>query len=796
MRHSHKVLCGGLLALGMSPLTQAVAQANKAKAEAGTGVPVSSAPQVSAPRIEEIIVTGQKFDRDLQDTPASVAVFTELQMEEKNLLSFNDVLIEAPNVYASGDNRFTIRGIDAFSVTPGGSSGLASVYVDGASLPRELITGGAFSTWDAQQVEVLRGPQSTLQGRNALAGAVVMTSKRPEQAWQMNYRLQAGEYGQQGLAVAFGGGVTDDLAFRFSGEKQNFDGYNENITRDEASDFSEGDTYRVKFLYEPSAVDGLSVMLSYTDSSNEFGPIEVDRPKDNNGINALTQRVVTNNDEQIRFYDLSMTALNVDYDINDHWALASITTYSDFDNGYDWDADYSAETLGTQHWDQTTKTSSQEFRLSFDYDRLTGLMGAYYYNEKIDDLFTGIARFSLERVGFNSALLQAQFGLPAVVADGVIPLYEPFDPALIMREAATEREVTSYALFTDMTFAVNDRWDILLGLRYDRESQENAAQARAELANAHLLPNPADLPAPLDQVIAGVNNFIHGMAANAQGDAPLADTANEAWLPKLGASYHWTNDVTTSFVVQRGYRSGGVGVNAARAEVFMYDPEYTWNYELSLRSVWLEGDLVANANMFYTDWEDQQVNTLLSTSSVDRITENAGRSDVKGFELELTYYLTDSLQVYGGVGQAKTEFIDYTVNIPVGEGASGAQVYESRDLSGRPFQDAPEWTGNIGVTFNEGLGWFANVNANYASSAISYTDPLTVPSDVVALYGADPENEGRVLVNGRVGYAWQQVGVYLNVNNIFDETYVSRVANNRDTLGTPRHVGLTLSGSF
>ena len=205
-------------------------------------------PDIQTGDIERIIVTGQKIARTLQETTTSVAVITADQLDTQNITTSPTRSTPQP-MPPSPLGRLQHSGIDGQNVSGGGNSYLASVYVDGAPLPRYMISGGGFSTWDANQVEILRGPQSTLQGRNALAGAVVMTTTAPSHDWQAKYRLQAGEYGQQEAAIAVGGSlVEDELAFRFSGEKKEIDGFNDNLTRNETSDYRDDELYRLKFL--------------------------------------------------------------------------------------------------------------------------------------------------------------------------------------------------------------------------------------------------------------------------------------------------------------------------------------------------------------------------------------------------------------------------------------------------------------------------------------------------------------------------------------------------------------------
>lgn len=154
------------------------------------------------------------------------------------------------------------------------------------------------------------------------------------------------------------------------------------------------------------------------------------------------------------------------------------------------------------------------------------------------------------------------------------------------------------------------------------------------------------------------------MADKASQTAPLSDASFNTVLPKIGATYHFNDDLITTFTYQKGYRSGGVGVNQARSEVFEYDPEYTDNYELSIRSTWLDGKLTANANVFYLDWKDQQVSVQLSPNNFDLQTFNAGQSTVKGMELELNYVINHNLKTYLALGHSGTEFTDFKVVTP------------------------------------------------------------------------------------------------------------------------------------
>jgi len=744
--------------------------------------------------IEKIVVTGQKIDRSLQETPTSVAVVTAKQIEEQQLYDFYDAIESTVNVTGSFGADFTIRGINSFNVSGGGNSFLTSVYLDGAPLPQRLISQGGFSTWDASQVEFLRGPQSTLQGRNALAGAVVVNTKDPTYEWQGKGRLVMGEYGQQEAAITIGGALVEDqIAFRFSGEKRDFDGFNENITRNETSDFNNNEFYRLKVLFEPSFIDDFSAILSASHHEIDTGVFWTEGGFENGIERGINHRINTFDAPTFEYNNTDIFSLDINYEMSDIWSFRSITTYSDAEWGYEWDGDASSAPDAILLNNRVDETISQEFRFTFEYEKLTGIVGAYYSDLEYNQVMTGQRNLALESLGVKSILVApAEYGglgLPPAYAGYIMSLYGDVDPVLLGQNDRQYSKVTNQALFADFTYTLTEQISIFAGIRWDHESQENSSDSLYSVDNAHLLPDPAN--AALDpvtaQVVGGLNALLMQMTVDASGEKPLADNDFSEVLPKLGASYHWTEDLTTSFTYQKGYRSGGVGTNIGQGYSYIYDPEFTDNYELSLRSVWLDGQLVANANLYYLDWQDQQISVQLSENDFDTITDNAGSSVVKGFELELFYFPTDNLTITGGIGQANTEFKEFIVD-------TGSEQY---DLSGKSFE-APEWTANIAMTYQADSGWFVGVNANYANSADAFIEDWVLV-EAKAERGEDyiPQIEARTLVNARIGYQWDNVSVFVIGKNIFDEEYFSQQdSGGTQVIGKPRQMSLSLEGNF
>ena len=487
-------------------------------------------------QIERIIVTGQKISRTLQETTTSVAVVTAQDIEQQNITSFYDALTITANTHATPGGGFSIRGINGTNVSGGGNSYLASVYVDGASLPRQMINGGSFSTWDANQVEILRGPQSTLQGRNALAGAVIMNTKTPTHNWEGVYRLQVGQYGEKEAAIALGGGLVEEqLAFRFSGEHKESDGFLDNLTLNSPSNTLENQLYRLKFLLTPEGMPDFTAQLAYTHAKNERGRSWSDRPEEGSPYN---QPYIYSNVAGGQNFDADLLSLKMDYLLSDEWDLTSVTTYSTVDDAYISDGDGTAEDLGRNDGTNNIDTFSQELRLTFEYDKLQGIVGLYYFNEDIDSQNISTSNIPLSSAGLTSEFLMGSYGLDAGTAGLALKQYDAFNPARYASTGNTTTAVTSFALFTDLVYQITDQWDVYAGLRFDREEQKNADISSFSLTNTDLLPDPASYQGTAYQALAplitGINNFIHNSVKNANGNTPLVDATFDTILPKIG----------------------------------------------------------------------------------------------------------------------------------------------------------------------------------------------------------------------------------------------------------------------
>ncbi|MEL7033353.1 MAG: TonB-dependent receptor [Pseudomonadota bacterium] len=760
-------------------------------------------------RQDTVIVTGQKIDRSLQDTPESVAVVTQVDIQTQNINDLADAISRTANIATRFDDRgFSIRGISNENVSGAGFSDLATIYVDGAPISRDAVRGGPLNIWDIEQIEFLRGPQSTLQGRNALAGAVVINTAEPTYDWQGRARavFSTGDE-EQRFGAAIGGPIIEDqVAFRLGAEVSETEGLVENTFLGGFEDENETLNVRGKVLIEPSAIPDLQVRLSYTHDDRKFGETIAlfDIPDANDNRQLPVNRPYM--DDTV--YDLGVAT--IDYDINDRLSIKSITTYSELERERSGDTDRTPDDLEFFGQSIDTESFTQEFLLSYSGDRLEGVLGGYISQIDSQQFFDSTFTFdvvSQANLGPTVAglvtlqLVEAGIPLPVAQAQGqqtaaaVVPLYA--GGFLINAVQQNPVEVETQAVFADFTYDLTDSVRLFGGFRYDVEEQTITTGNEVSIVTP--LPDPSAFP-PIAAVITQVNGLLVANALDAtEEETTLQSPSFDAFLPKFGIGWDIDDRRSLNFIVQRGYRSGGVGINAATATSYTFDAEYTWNYEASFRSKWLDDRLTVNANAFFTDWTDQQVNVQLSSNTFDTETQNAGASEVMGLEIETQYEATDNLDVYGSIGIAESEFTDFcaTVSIVNTDGLDTCEVNGATgfDFAGNTFINAPDLTLAGGFTWQKD-NWIVNGNANFASASFSQ---LARPQEQKTI-------DERTLVNFRAGWRNDNFGIYLTGDNVFDEEYATSLftfdpANNFTDpqfarFGRPQTFALQLEATF
>ena len=756
--------------------------------------------QESSDRIEEVVVSGQKIERSLQDTAASVVVYDEFTIVEQNFVNLTDVLTQTANVSTiGGGGGFSIRGLANGGASPGDqTSDVSAVYLDGAFVPNLLYFGEGLNLWDIAGVEVFRGPQSTIQGRNALAGAVVATTVDPNHD-EIDGRAQL-SYGDYNT-IRTSGAVSLPLiegqaGLRLSYDRNRSDGFTRNPTLGGRDDIDQRDatTYRAKLLLAPEAIPQLEVRLMGTIIDNDTGEDRVELGRWFAGGDRISNQNVVDETK----IEAAQYSGVIDYDFENGFIFTSATSYVDADQDRFFDPTNDARGANTPGTTASfQETFSQEFRLTYQGERLTGLLGLYAFDSSTEFSNVGAAGTTIE--------LAPVFPPPPILASVIFQTPMPDAAQITQAEALTGQilqlvpeidiaatseqsdEIRNYAIFGEATYDLTDRWRLTLGARYDiEEIEQTVFDSLAATA-------PPSGVAQIDQIVSL-------LAAQVTTSIDLdADNDFSAFLPKAVLEYAFTDDLSTSFSVQRAYRAGGLSFNFFRAAlplpdggdpndqavleaagiVNSFDPEFTWTYELALRSQWLDRRLTVNANAFYIDYEDQQINLQLSNNPLDRLTENVGTSRQYGFEIESSASLSESLDLFANLGFVDTEFTSSAISV--------AQI----DLDGLEFANAPPWTFGIGGRYTHSSGFYVNVRTNYRDEAFAFIQNFP-----------DAKNDSVFLVDTLVGYQHPRFTAEVFANNLFDEEYVSGAAQPAAfdlavaRVGPPRLVGVRVVAEF
>ncbi|WP_339481299.1 TonB-dependent receptor [Pseudomonas sp. RL_5y_Pfl2_73] len=650
--------------------------------------------------IAPITVTGEKIDRTLEKTQSSVVVVTDKNLREHGDKDLVDVFARTPGVYTqAGNETWGIRGVPVSGFDdqgPATLNGAVSVYVDGAVQPNRALTLSPVPLWDAEQIEVLLGPQSTTQGRNSLAGAVVIRTKNPTFEPSFSAQTNVGNYGERGAAVAGGGSIVDDkIAGRIAVDYGEGDGYIRNTTLNEDANPRRTSNTRGKLLILPN--DDTDVLLTYAHSEHRQGDRSTMRV---NGKPSYYD--ISSNTKAFDNLKQDTLSAKVDYRLNDAWSLTSMTanTSTDYSNRLDFDQTAVDDQVVLRK--QDGNLFSQELRLNYASDTVKSFVGAYYGRNTND---------------FHDRLL--------------------FDGALF-GTVKGDTTIENKAVFGEVNWTFAPRWTLITGLRYDHETNDTDVEQDD-------FSEPAKVSKSFDAV-----------------------------LPKLGIDYELATDQYLGFMVQKGYRGGGVNLRSGSGHQ-AYDPEYTTNYELSYRGSFFDKTLRTRANLYYTDWKDQQVGLRQSGSSVIDI-YNAGRSDIKGLEVFVEKDISEQLTLNVGGAITDSKYKDFVTGT-------------GQDMSGEAFIGSPKYKVSVGGVYRFDDRLMFGTDVIYQSTA-----PSEYQFDANGKVTGERRSDNYVLVNFNTEYkVTKNVAVSAYVKNAFDKEYVT---NNRSDdvidVGAPRTVGMIL----
>jgi iron complex outermembrane receptor protein len=650
------------------------------------GLQVSVTP--AFPEIE-IIVTAQKKPEKLVDVPISLTVLSEQELEDARINSFRDIAANTPNFFTTvGDRAFnfqSIRGIGNGNFLVRDTIGF---YIDDVPYENvhQFLPGALF---DLERVEVLRGSQSTLYGRNSQAGVVNVISRPPSNSPEIRLGASYGNFNQRQVQLSLSDAVIPDkLAFRIGGIYDARDGFTEDTLLDEeANDFSSL-AGRANILWTPTK--NWSIAFNATGAGNQDGdstfvPINQDDPFE------VERNVAGETDLSV-----NTQSLKVAYE-NSGVKITSITTRNDTEHSYFTDGDYTSEDLIRFDVQQDSTVWSQEIRVQSPdtSDRFRWLVGGYYQNRNYD-----IDPQSSEYTAEGAAL----FDFPAIFT--TVTTSAKFDQ-------------TTLAAFSQVDFQPIEPLTLTAGLRYEN-SQE-------DLSRRSIITTEED---------------------DSAENTPFTDSSidEEILIPKFALEYKFNPNISAYGSITRGYRPPSQNYQADDPTLVAVRAEKSWNYELGLKSAWLDNRLSLNFAAFINDISDYQIALTGDAGFFEEITN--GKVEVTGFELEAKATPIEGLDFIAGFGYANAEYTDYT-NPFTGENFNGNRLIYS-----------PKYTYNLTLQYRSTWGLFSRVELQGLGKYF-FNDANTLKQDAFAL------------VNARVGYEAENYGIYFYVNNLFDEEYVT-----------------------
>lgn len=771
------------------------------------GVAHAQAPAAAPPAattLEDVIVTAERRSENLQDTPISVVAFSEDRLENLDVNNIQELQNFLPNVSVGGSNPaggsapdFSIRGVGQTSARASNERGVG-LYIDDIYYPRS--TGSLMNLGDVQRVEVLRGPQGTLFGRNNTGGAIRYFRNTPGREFEAEGKVTLGSFQRKDASLLLNAPLGEKAAFRGQVATFNRDGYVKVIGTNRRLGGEDEFAARGALRFEPT--DNLTIDLTYAYSrGHNDGDATLVRGTGTAGpsvapynlyLASIGQSAIVANDprwvsadgrsnfsrcildavatipanfgtavtqipntlatgtfcDEFRKTENKFASGSLTWKINDNLTFKSLTGWQD---GFDRDeGDYGLFGASTNRVRNTMNSVSQEFQLTGAYDRLDWVVGLYYFHETPSELIV------------NRQL---------TVVTGQARCCTGFDRFV-------DLDTTSKAVYGQATYDITDRLSVTAGLRQTWDDKE--------------------------AVVSKIGVYSPNLAV---GDR--TKSAKDKWDAldwRLTLDYKLAEDIMAYATYSRGFKSGGFNAEIALvnnvAVVEPYDPEYVTNYEFGLRSQFFDNRVRANLTGFFMNFEDTVIQYAeFVGGSVQTRFLNAGELDIKGFEGEFLFALTPELTLAANVGHTDVKYAALGVDSPLFF-QTGAGCVAPRTLANceaQPLARTPKWTYTLGLDYKRPVaGGLFVASLNHAFRGEQYSGNSTSNSVLLPDYA---------LTNLKLRFksdSFWEVAIY--GNNIADKTYYTSGVDGRAAnsplgtlsygLGTPREWGVSLTARY
>jgi len=744
---------------------------NQASTAASPATPEASADD------EAIVVTARRTEENVQRVPGAITAFSEKSLDRIQATDTTGLQGAVPNLNivqgrgSSNSTNIFIRGIgqpDALQTF----DPAVGVYVDDVYLSR--IRGNQLDLLDVERVEVLRGPQGTLYGKNTIGGAIKFVTRKPGQEFRATGSIAVGSYNQFELKGAASGPISDTLAAGFAVMRAKRDGFVED--RNDDREYNNKNTLagRAAIAYTPSSSLRVDLSADYAhddaklntgaplnDIVHLFTPtviVPLERDPDHYNFTVETTPGLPNS-TKMTHWGLSGTAA---YDVNDQLTLKSITAYRKLRTTDYVDIDATAAEVGDVLVDVHQDQFSQEFQLLYTSDRLSGVAGLYYLDEDITSHQEAFADDLVNLAAFR----------------GILPdfLLGPSNFPTFLRTIDDDLKTNSYAAYANVSYSVTDALRLYAGLRWTRD-EKDYFRTTSTFSSSPLL------------------NSV----------APFVFDRKDHWSdvsPMASIDYQFSPSTMAYLRYSKGFKSGGFNGRANEiGSSTAYDPETANSYEAGLKTT-IARQLRLNVAVFHTGYKDFQArvselddSTLPPTPLLSVL--NAGKLRIRGAELEAVWTPTPQLLLDSQIGYLDAEYKEFDDLRFTSFGGS------------RAFQEpafAPKWTMRFGGQYIFDLGSSGGITlggqARYRSRhALSVDNTFTnTDTEIEGLF-----QKGYWLADARI--VWEDAAKHFEVglygNNLFDKLYktdgqeFSSIGNIRTVyFGAPRTVTLRLTARY
>lgn len=674
-----------------------------------TTAPNIAAAQSDSVGFEEIIVTAQRREQNLQDVPLAVTALNAAQIEQRFSRDLLDLGSIAPNliidpILGNGTAAISIRGIQLNDVEKSFDPPVG-VYLDGVYLAS--TTGALLNIFDAETVEVLRGPQGTLFGRNTIGGLVHVRRNKPTGELEGKVNVTYGRFDRFDIQGVINFPTLGDgfLNAKVSAVRLDGGGYFFNTTRNER----EGDNnlFMITPMVQINPSDDLEINVIYdyirdrtdtrpvtslTTANQVFGALGgLGQPASNEDFHRTTRTSL----EQTAFLTTHSITVNGTYAIDERNEVEAVINYRDTDEGAIQEFDGVEALLFNTNRPQQIDQFSAELRWHGDFDTIQAVAGLYYFNSDYN---------------INQRTFFPGFGLGEVAGGDF------------------QQSAESYAVFAQVDWEVVDKLTLTLGGRYlydDKSACGGTGQGTPALRT--ILVSYGECSP--ERVANG--NFSNDIL-NSEGAVVGQVVGSENWdrfTPRIALTYELENGIVFAAYSQ-GFRSGGFNGRGTDQQTHgPYDPELVKNYEIGLKSDWLDRRLIVNLTGFYTDYEDKQEDVVFpsATSGTVTVVQNAASATIWGIEAELRAMPAEGLSLGLNIGYLDAEYDEY---LDVAQ--NGIDVIDKSDFL---LRRAPQWTIQADVNYEYELSADRSVvfAADYA-----FKDDYSIVANTVSINDPNP----------------------------------------------------------